>query len=413
MTYETNTVTDRIDAHIKTIAIKALSGEISEESARWDILAALTEAAPWATVARSTPDIDAQLRADLSESLYALIEMKVIEPKLGGFDLRYASRTSACGWARQLSRTAVPSRLRDLRNLGKKSVMVDPLINPTNDMDGATVNKAVTMAFHNHSADIRTAVDELHDLSIETLRESFSEAAAGTRSGRRLHLAARALREAFKLPEPIRPTDFLEREWIRIAIEADEDLARKSAAAFLALTVSVQDDEQVKMDDRLLFVWDDFTSEQLNDLSIKPAAIAHTLMLSAVSGQPKPSRDAIDQTISLIVTATGNDANRTTNREFRPLARQLVTSWAIVECEAVSDFNTKSAGAVNIEKELQRMTDALAWPEISAKIAALPGAPLGNTADAVGAWVASAIGTFSDERERATAEIAADATVAA
>ena len=395
MTYEMNAVTDRIDARISILAAKGISGEMTEMDARWAILAALAEVAPWDAVARSTPEIDPQLRADLSASLYSLIESKAVEPNTGGLDLRYAVNTGGCGWARQLARSAVPSRLRDIRNLDKKTVSVDPLTNATDELDGSRVNSSVTKAFHNHSDTVRSAAEELDEMAIEDLRESFSEAAAGARATRRLHLSAKALRAGYALPEAIRPESFLEREWIRLELLENHDLARISAASFLALSESVEDDDQQKIDSRLLYVWDDYTPEQLETLTTRPASVAHMIMLSAVSGQPKPSRDVIDETVGIIVTATGNDVKRADSRAFRPIARQLVASWTAVECEAVSDFNTKTEASV--AKSIQRMNDAFAWPEIAATVAALPGAPLGSTMATVSAWVASAIGAFSSE----------------
>ena len=408
MTHTQNAVTDLADANIAILAAKALTGEMPEAEARWFILEEIEKAGIADQVARSTPDIDNQMRNDLRERLGQLIETKILLESDGGFDLRQVrTRTdgtkpsSACGYARELAKSAVRSSLRDIRHYNEKYLPVDPTDDPMNSDD--EVRSHAALAFHRNTSEFKSFDQELRDLETEEHLEEFNETIAGARSTRRLHEGARAIRREYKLAELIRPSDMLERESIRAALEADDTLAYRSVQAHNMLVEDQESAQTLTIDDKFLALWDDYTTQMKDILDDLPFKVAHALALAAVAAYPKPSRDAVEKTASMMTLVSGNDASRAASRTFRPLAKSLVDSWVASECEAVSEFNTKSA-ELTIEQEAAHMDLALSFNDKAAWAANLPGAPFGRHAGAVAAFIHRQLDSFSNESMFSTAD---------
>lgn len=419
MTYAQNTVTDRADNNIRTIAAAALTKGMPETEARWMILHEIEEAGIADQVARNTAGLDEQMRADLRDRLADLIQTKILLETDGGFDLRFVHNEgrSACGWARQLAKTAVRSELRPIFKRREEYLSVDP-ITPMND-DSEVYRGYADYKFHTSTTTDNASDHDTVEEAFKNLTEQFNEVANGARKGRmnglgrRGHLGAIALRAAYDLPELVRP-DMLDREWIRQQLNNNEHLAQAAASAMLSLVTAFEDEAQQQIDDRLLALFDDFTAQQLQLLVDKPATVAHLLAVDAVSQYPRPNRDAVEQAASLMVAVSGNDIDRKSAREFRPSAKRLVDAWVASECEAISAYNLKSrlntSGYSDDEtrefRELEdevfeekRLEIALTWPELANWATELDGAPFGSTDREVSEWIRTAVGTFAGDAE--------------
>lgn len=431
-----------VDRQIHQIASAACTGGITEHDARQAIVGILTVLDIPTAVSREKGSLSSQMRVDLADRLSLLIERKALQEGEGGLDLaRLANGTSAAGWARQLARVGAASAIRDLTLL-TRNVSVDP----TADLhDDATPTGYADYAFHNASskpadaglyADDENRFNELHD--------EFQQATSGLRASARLLQEVTYLRSTFGWPALIRPESFVERETVRqlitpvtlaapagenetpetkAAVEAErerqslsDDAAKRlpweSARARVDMVVTGESAEQRHIVDEMLYLWDDFTNEQLEKLvSLRPE-VAYKLVEACVSLHAKPSRTAVRHAVEMVRMADQG-------KDWDTLAKNLVLSWVAAECEAVGERDTRTLTVAAVERSLAkedltedekaellvkleqavvndtaRMNAGLSWPELAAEVAARPGAPLGDSIRAVGQWVESAVDAF-------------------
>tara|TARA_R110002051_G_scaffold60546_9_gene110899 strand:- start:11053 stop:12195 length:1143 start_codon:yes stop_codon:yes gene_type:complete len=379
---------------------------MAETQARWEIAAAILSTGVTRQVAYSQAGINAQLREDLATRLSDLIERKALQETDGGYDLhRSASGESACGWARALSKAGVQSALRDIRLHTNRNIEVDPILDLTDESSKVSYADA-TFHLAGVEDDLDPAASIARAEELQAIEDDFTEAASGRRSSGRLRIVADALLTAFALPAAVRPEDFMDREWIREAVasrfelgedgeelELNIDSARNSAAALLAFIMEVESEEQLAIDQRLLDLWDDYSAEELQALVSKPARVAQTLALAAVSAAPRPSRDTMSMTLRTIRLADED----TDAAGFKTFTKRLLDAWVATEAEATNEFDSrsnKSPEAV-MEAAALRMTAALDWPIVAAEAAARPGQPFGKNVAEVNAFISSVISTVS------------------
>lgn len=401
------TSTELADATVRTLSIKAIKGQMPETEARWHIAAAILSTGVTRQVAGYTPGINSQLRDDLTTELTELIERKVLQETDGGYDLhRAASGKSACGWARALAKAAVLSTLRNIRLHTNRNIEVDPVLDlSSNDVSVSYADAAIHLNGVEDDYDSEANLARIEEL--QAIEDDFTEAASGRRSSGRLRIIAEALISTYKVPAATRPDDFLDREWIREAIgsrfemaedgsgeiEVNIEPARDAAEALLSFIMHREDTGQQTIDQRLIDLWSDYSAEDLQTLVFKPARVAQTLALAAVSAAPRPSRDAMSLTLRTIRLAD-EDINAIA---FKTFTKRLLDAWVAIEAEVKNEFDARSNKSPEsaMEAAVQRMTAALDWPVVVAEAIARPGQPFGsNTAD-VNAFIASIVATVS------------------
>lgn len=403
--YETST--ELADAKIQSLAIQAIKGQRPESDARWHIAAAILSTGITAQVASFTPDLNEQLREDLATELTVLIERKALQETDGGYDLhRAASGESACGWARALAKAAVLSTLRNIRLHTNRNLAVDPVLDLSSNTPSVTYAEA---ALH------LNGVEDEYDLEnhlarveeLQAIQDDFTEAASGRRSSGRLRIIADALISTYEIPAASRPDDFLDREWIREAIgsrfqmaedgsgevETNIETARNAVISLLAFIMDREDDGQREIDQRLRDLWSDYSAEELQVLAIKPARVAQTLALAAVSSAPRPSRGTMSLTLRTIRLAD-DDVD---HAAFKAFTKRLLDSWVATEAEAVNEFDNRGQRTPEsaMLASAQRLASALDWPAVAAEAVARPGQPFGSSESEVKAFISSIVTAVS------------------
>ena len=375
-----NTKSANIDREIQEIARKIIAHEIDETMGRWEIIGKLvTDAKIPEYVARRAPNLTQQMRVDLAAELEDFLYEKAKSNRTMGLE-KFLER-SPSAWARTIARTAVQSKLRDLRVKWDRHYNVDPtLVSGAHDSE-AHVDYA-SLSYIRASVTDGTDVDLEADRELNDIEDDFKAAAAGMRPSGVLRASARALLRTYKIPELVRPLSALERESIRGVIEENPELAKKTVAALLVRAGDLTT-EQRGISRELYGLWANYTTSDLALLSKKPAAVAHTLAQAAVSPLPRPSRDQLAVALRTIRMAD-------TGPEWRGLAKQLFDSWVAAEVEAISEFNTKSRKE-DADTIASRLAAALAWPDLVSVVTALPGRPLGADEHEVSGFIASVV----------------------
>lgn len=384
----------KTDATINAIATRALAGKVNDRQARWMILAELLATDIPQRVAARTPGLYAQTREDLRDAIIQLLEQKAIQED-GGLDLEKAASKSTCGWAYNLARSAVPSLLRNLSRATTDKVELVDQVNTPSDTE---LPNAADFAFHFAAVD--PAIDDEPDDETDELFEGtahhFEVAALNTRLHQRRALAAQALRAAYQVERPIRPSDPMERELVRDLLASDEipssqqgelphvdaGVAAQSMAYDFAPREARSSLDRAKQ--ALASLWDDYSAEEREKLAKHPG-VAHTLAMDAVSLLQRPHRRAVSAVLSAMRSTFETETS--TYRPWRALTRALLDSWLASETESRSDFDTRSDQA---EIEAKRMSDMVSWPERVHAMAQWPGAPLGETPDDVHTFIARA-----------------------
>ncbi len=376
--------TDVVDTRATDIANQVLAGNISERDGRWMIVTDILSTDVIYSIARSQRfEATAQEREDLIGEFSELVQRKALQETEGGMSLQYLAKgTSACGWARQLLRNGgAQSELRDMRRISNRNSYVDPTL----DLSGAEGGVSYAqMAFHTDAIepDFDGAITGQAEKNeeMDDLQEEFLSAAAGKRSGARLMLAAQTMQKAFKFSAPIRPLDPFDREFVRNTVSANPEAAVESVLAMHALITSVQTEEQRNIDSRMLALWDDYSVDELQRLSVMLPDAAQTLVLAAVALKPRPSRDHLAATLWVV-------RNSDKSKGWMAFSKRLFESWVAIEVEAVSEFSSKAPTEEDTKK---RLTAALAWPELIAEAIAMPTQPLGATEREVSDFFAEA-----------------------
>ncbi|WP_159600033.1 hypothetical protein [Agromyces humi] len=279
---------------------------------------------------------------------------------------RIADGASATGWARNLLRVAMPSKIRDIIHNDVEYTFSTVADDEQADTSAMNVFDAAHLEL------------SAEDAFTEDRFASSFEALAGHKNLRHTGQAkqnAHHLRAAYDITAPIVvPESEADREWVQAQLEEDEMLAYRSLTQWLAIVTS-RGRAANPIDDRLLGLWDDFTAEQAEDLAEYRPGFAHTVALAAVMLSPKPSRDVVNQAVKIVTMASVNE-------DWESHANALVQSWVARECSPFSEFKSKSRGDEN-EQLAQHKMAAAAWPELAKTAADWHKQPLGGTVDEV------------------------------
>lgn len=360
-----------LNSAAQDLARAAIAKEIPEREARLAIAGLIEQAQVPAHVAREQRDITERTRQELTSRLSDMLVGRATGT--GGFSQSLnlemiAGGAEATAWARQLLRLGARSKLRNLRDADHRS----PLVSPLHETE---VTDAATYHFHT-AAGSPSAADTLDEQYFTEQLEALEEG-KNLRSDGQMRLSARNLRTAYSITAPIVvPEAITDRDFVIAALKKDTMLAYASVNAWLALFDGVQS----TIDERILGLWDDFTVDQVEDLSENRPAFAHTLALAAVLYAPKPSRDDLKQAIHIASMAAPGQA-------WEDNAAALVESWVARECAPFSEFKAKSKGD---EEEVlaARQAAAEAWPTIAEATAGWHKTPFGDSEDSVAEFVA-------------------------
>lgn len=384
MSTETKTITSAkdADARIHAVIVELLSCQLTEKSARLRIFEEFLQIDIAGQVAATHRNLSPQKRADLAEDLRWLLLNKTISRGPSGFDITKAAQSSPTGWARELLRSASPSRLRKLAQR-EAEVSVDP----TEPVDGAPVSHA-DLTFHQAYVEDEPQSAVWTD-EVSSLTEDYLETAKHQSEATKLRLAAEAFRAAYRLPEVIRPADWLDRMWVLWSVEADPMLAWTSAVAFRDLVSATMSHEQRSIDERLLSLWDDFSAEDIDRIAELDARVAHVLVAQALTPLDRPHRSVIAGAKSLMRMSSAS------TKPWISLCQRLLDGWLAVECQPTSRFDRTADLDKRHSLTEKQVEDAELWPDAVAEVTAWPGKPFGSTMQEVSEWIRSAVESYS------------------
>jgi hypothetical protein len=333
----------------REIAAQTLSGKITENEARLAIAGVIEGARVPQEVAAEPFGLDGRTRSELSSLLSDMMVGRVTGT--GGFrkDLdmeRIAGgEVSVLGWARQLLRTGVASKLRDIR---KKDL--DILVSPTTPA-GDEEYDGIAAAYHASGAEsVEGTIDS------DRFHESFQSHGSYThlRHTAQTKQDARHLRDAYEItPLIVIPADPAARARIVNALEnqntedgGDPLLAYRSFMVWRAIVAG--SNPVTDIDENLIWLWDNFTEEEADELARHRPAFTHKLALAAAMLAPKPSRDTMLSAIKLATIASPGHS-------WEVHAAALMNSWVARECAPFSEFSTKPLAGelVAVEKAVQ------------------------------------------------------------
>ena len=361
-------------------------GELDEKEARLKLAGVIEASNVPVAVAREVPGITDRHRRDLASLLSEMMVGRVTGT--GGFsqslDLeRIREGADINAWARQLLRSAVPSKMRDIRLIDSHEALVDPTESPSSDTASYS-----DVAYAQASVFGADEASEAHHFT-----EQFNGMAPESRTLRKTGQTkrnARTLRQAYAITAPlVVPEAPADRSWLigYLGEEREVDAEMRfahvmetyaSLNAWVAV-VSGRGNPRTDIDDRLMGLWDDFTLEEAEDLLELRPAVAHTIALAEAMLAPKPSRDVVARAISATkMAAAGHD--------WDLHAKALVSAWVAHESAAVSEFNTKAIVDFD-EAEAARVVLATTLPEQLSRTAAWHNQPLGVKADDVDAFL--------------------------
>jgi hypothetical protein len=360
---------DDVDRVVHHLIDLHLAGEIDDKTARREICGALYAAGIHHDVAGRRTDLSPQTRSDLADRLLHLLVEKLTDGSF--YSLKTGRTRSACGWARQVARTALPS---ELRNQARASVRNGTPVDPTTHTFSAVVDRVSALK----TLDPQSAQ---YDAVVSELVEDHARRTRGMREGERVHASAQTLCLGLGVPAAVRPERLADRDHCRAALAGDETLAHRSLRTWRAIVLGVgQPDADV--DDQLLALWDDQTEDSSAALLAHSARVTHLLALAAVSPLPLPPAK-VRQRLRDAVAAAADLADP----QWGELATALVDSYEAAEFEACSSYATLSEQARRAALDHHRRARAR-LDDVLARVAAHPAAPYGTTPQEVLATVA-------------------------
>ena len=405
----TTTALDRIDDTAQLLAQAALDGELDGKDARAQMCALLMRAQVCESVAFSRPGLSTQQQHDLAENLLSTLADRVMDPE-SSFDLARIAHGSLCGWARMLGmKVSIWDRAVRPRGVDAITVRVDPIARArTADGCGAALQSSLdygTAAYHAAQAfgGLSPEDEVLSEWGdSEQMSNALDRASSLTGFARepiRDRAGAAALREVFRLPALCVPDRPAERATILALVIADETLARRAlvqmAAMVCAEPPSLPPRGEAPVGELLLSLWDDFDPDHLESLMVRPAKAAHMIVVDALTPMPKPSRETVRALTRAVRSAS-------ITKDWAMAQDGLVAAYLATCTEAVSRFDDTNDAGAKTRKQGIADEAAARWPGLAARAAAFAGAPLGKTAEMVGArmgdLLADARGKDTDDR---------------
>ncbi|WP_435770616.1 hypothetical protein [Nocardioides sp. SYSU DS0651] len=385
--------TDHVDQVVHHLIERYFAGDIDDRTARREICGALFTAGIHRDVATRRTDLSHQTRADLADLLLHLLVEKLTDRSF--FSLATARGRSACGWARQVARTALPSELRNHRRAGARNgAPVDPTSHAFAAMVDAVAapmaGTAGTAGTASTASTVAGRCADPHASHLDDLADDYVRRTRGMRERDRLVVSAQALCAGLGVPGAVRPEAMADRDRCVAALEADDTLAYRSLRMWRAVVVDGAAVARSATDDLLLALWDDQTEDSSAALLARPAEVSHLLALAAASPLPRPPRKALQRLRTAVAGAAGPR-----DEAWREIAGDLVDSYIAAEHEACSDYATLSDEVREAARAAHRgARDRL--DAVLARAAAHPAAPYGDTPRLVLAAIRQAAGSVLD-----------------
>ncbi|WP_354214715.1 hypothetical protein [Arthrobacter sp. UYCo732] len=356
------------DSECHDILQRHAAGLVDGTEARRLIAASLHRSGIAYAVAREKTVHGVQLMQDLATEMEDLLFQKVMQTEPGGFDLDLGLDASATGWARQLLRAGRLSIIRNIQTrTTSKMTLVDP--SPMRQWQDSGWVAGPYTAFHN------AVTSDRHDP--QNLSQTMEDAADWLRSKTRhlrdsSKLAAQAatVMHGYGVPALVRPR-LQERKRLKAMIDAEPGLAHRSIAAMRAL---IEGEPYEDVDSGLLALWDDYSFEQIDNITRAAPRVAGVLVDSVLADRARPSRTVL-RSFRASVKAMGK------GRGWARLAEETCEAFIALEFEAYSSFDTTGADYRD-ERVAGRRIACLKAPDVFARALAFKGQRLGiNEAD--------------------------------
>lgn len=383
----TTAALDQIDDLARDLAQQALNGDLDEHDARAHLAGMLLQSNVARSVARSATGLATQQRVDLEENLLDELVGRVLDCT-SSFDLRVlASGGSLCGWARKLGGAMVetnPAVRR--RGMSGRTRVVDPQPPVRSQQSDGHVGDPYTTAYHAAMAFEGLSTEErvLGDWTEEEVAWAVERATnllGFARESMRDRATAAALREVLRLPALCVPDDQADRAGILELVHADLTLARRSLVQMASMVCAEPPSRpaagEAPVGELLLSLWDDYSADDLESLMVRPAQAAHAIVVDALTPLPKPSREAVR-------ALTRSVRHASDRKDWVGTQDGLVVAFLATCTEAVSKFDDTNDADAKARKEAAARDAASRWPVLAARVAAFPGAPLGESVEQVG-----------------------------
>jgi hypothetical protein len=366
---------NEIDRRATGVAVAARDDLVSEVHAR-RVIAALLYGSTIPESVAAQWNADRQDRADIADRLRMLVYMKVMQETPGGFHPdRVADGASACGWATQLARAALPGAARDAL-LPRRERAVPAVLDPSRDGDSpgshSIAETADLVAVLPDIADRAVAAADRatgRDISGDCAADAGLQVVRGMRPGSRRHRGAVYLSRSFGVPALDRPQDYELTARIATALDANPLAARRSARAELARrsgSLHVEGDP----DDPVAMLWSGYPGDALGRLAELDHRVAHAVAVGSVAPRPAIRGDVVAALAAQVARLEPGDP------DWAQLARDLVAAFAAHECDLPSEFSPGFRTATP-KPAAQKAFEARAFADVSRRVADHPSAPLG------------------------------------
>lgn len=353
-----NPSTTEIDSVVHGLIDRHFAGDMDEETTRREIAGVIYVSGIHTDVAARRTDLSQQARRDLADGLLRIVTDRMINGDF--FSLQTGRTTSACGWARQVARSAVQSEMRNARRAATRNgAPCDPY--------GPLFSSATSWSLvdrDTHAAHV--------DGTVGDLVEEFTTRAKGMRETDRALASAETLCVGLGVQPALRPESMADRDHCLVALQDDPMLAHRSLRAFRALVCGDDADGVGDIDDRLLALWDDQSEDSLEELLSRSPNVTHLIALAAVSPLPRPPKKVIAKVRTLACALPGQRDPR-----WRELASVLVDAYVASEYEPFSQYATMSADAKQATIVGHRI-DRSRLEDLLARAVRHPGAPMGD-----------------------------------
>jgi hypothetical protein len=298
---------------------------------------------------------------------------KILDETGKYFDLDRAVDGSPSGWLRKNVTLLCTQYFRDIDRANVRFGALDNVGGGVGVDDGTQRTHPSLVCFD---------PDPLNDPVLDDMRQQqvdeFEEARQALRGQPYVRLVVQQAIKMLGVARAVRPADFADREFIRVAVDTDPMIAYRALETFGAIVYGTDDNPSVihrDIDPRLLGLWDDFTFEMVERLLEADAQFARALAMDAVTPLPRPSQKAIAK-------MRGEMCRKATGVRWRSLAATLVDAWVSTEFSAVSDYAVASVDA----RKTARQGHVIAiskWESVLNSVVAYPGAPMGTSIDGV------------------------------
>ncbi len=374
------------------MALEWKAGEISDPVARQRIAELIFRADVLRQVAceiQTTP----QRRLDLIEDLEQVITHKILDPEANGLQIQRLQTASACGWARQLARSATTSLLRNRYGAkGSRLMLFAPReLSTAGQPHADAVNRKINDMLDTLAAEtdneLITADDPDERNHVENVLDKYTNAARYTRGADRIRHQVAAITEGLRLEPATRLDRRADRDHILSIIRNDQRAARRSLEAFVAVVFDGEDPDDVEpVEPLLMCVWDDQTPASARRILELWPDIVTLIVEGANAARSRPSEQlarTFKRTIRRMIPA---DAT------WREISEVLGDCYLASECEPYNAF----APLTETQRKAREKASIISRSRTDATLqwaSDFPGSPLGATGERIWARLTR---TFDD-----------------